>query len=163
MQHQTETLQKHELATANALNILLANEFVLYLKTRKAHWNVTGADFYGKHVFFESQYQQLEQIIDELAERIRISGHFPVASLSGYLALTQISEQTSATTASGSLISDLLQDHNTQLHTIYRTLREVSAALTDSGIAGYLSALAEKHEKMAWMLRAHLSGSAEAK
>ena len=53
------------------LSKLLADEFVLYTKSRNAHWNVEGIDFATKHKFFEDQYEQLDEIMDEVAERIR--------------------------------------------------------------------------------------------
>ena len=53
------------------LTRVLADEYVLYTKTRNAHWNVEGHDFPDKHVFFETLYKQLETSIDEIAERIR--------------------------------------------------------------------------------------------
>src|SRR5688572_8337826 len=80
---------------AHSLGKILADEFVLYTKTRKAHWCVTGPDFHSKHLFFESQYNQLEDIIDEVAERVRSLGHFPPATLKEYLALTHLTEQSS--------------------------------------------------------------------
>lgn len=56
---------------AQVLNRLLSDEHVLYIKTRNAHWNVEGTDFHAQHKFFEEQYGQLEDIIDDVAERIR--------------------------------------------------------------------------------------------
>ena len=58
-------------AVAAELCKLLADEFVLYTKTRNAHWNVEGPDFHSMHVFFESQYEQLDEVMDSVAERIR--------------------------------------------------------------------------------------------
>ena len=60
-------------AVAQSLGKILADEFVLYTKTRKAHWNVEGPDFHSKHLFFESQYGQLEQIIDDVAGKTLVS------------------------------------------------------------------------------------------
>jgi len=57
------------------LSKFLADEFVLATKTRSAHWNVEGIDFYDKHIFFETQLHQLDEIIDGVAERIRSLGH----------------------------------------------------------------------------------------
>jgi starvation-inducible DNA-binding protein len=51
---------KHLQAIATELSELLADEFVLYTKTRNAHWNVEGADFHSMHIFFEQQYEALE-------------------------------------------------------------------------------------------------------
>jgi starvation-inducible DNA-binding protein len=41
----------HLTSVAHTLNTILADEFVLYAKTRSAHWNVEGPDFYSKHIF----------------------------------------------------------------------------------------------------------------
>src|SRR5688572_20632162 len=78
---------------AQALNILLADENVLYIKTRNAHWNVEGPDFLTMHRFFEEQYKEIEKIIDDVAERIRTIGHYAEATLAGFLALTHLSEE----------------------------------------------------------------------
>jgi len=61
---------------AESLSILLADEFILYTKTRNAHWNVEGSDFHSMHLFFESQYGEIEANIDDIAERIRQIGHY---------------------------------------------------------------------------------------
>lgn len=63
-------------AVAEILCKLLADEFVLYTKTRNAHWNVEGPDFHSMHIFFEGQYQQLADLMDGVAERIRTIGHY---------------------------------------------------------------------------------------
>src|SRR5664279_5280016 len=86
---------------AHSLNILLADEHVLYIKTRNAHWNVEGPDFHSQHLFFESQYGQVEEIIDDIAERIRTLGHYAEATLDGFLKLTHLSEQASEGNNSG--------------------------------------------------------------
>ena len=67
------------------LNQLLADEYLLYTKTRNFHWNVTGPDFSQLHKFFESQYEELDEIIDEVAERTRSLGEKPVATLKEFL------------------------------------------------------------------------------
>jgi len=72
-------------AVADELAKLLADEYVLYTKTRNAHWNVTGIDFYDKHKFFESQFEALDELIDSVAERIRTLGHHPPGSLTSFL------------------------------------------------------------------------------
>jgi starvation-inducible DNA-binding protein len=75
---------------SHSLNMLLADEHVLYIKTRNAHWNVEGPDFLTKHRFFEEQYRQVEEIIDNVAERIRTLGHYAEASMANFLKLTHI-------------------------------------------------------------------------
>jgi len=66
---------------------------VLYTKTRNAHWNVEGPDFHDKHKFFEAQYEQLEDLVDDVAERMRSLGHFAPATMKSFLDLTHLTEK----------------------------------------------------------------------
>src|SRR5258708_13634829 len=90
---------------------LLADEFVLYTKTRNAHWNVEGKDFHSMHLFFESQYEQLDDIMDGVAERIRTIGHYAPATLNSFLHLTHLTENLENKNNSITFINELLQDH----------------------------------------------------
>src|ERR1017187_4362897 len=84
--------QKNRQVVALEMSKLLADEFILYTKTRNAHWNVEGGDFHAMHLFFESQYEQLDEIMDSVAERIRTIGHYAPATLKSFLQLTHLSE-----------------------------------------------------------------------
>lgn len=143
-------------AVAHSLGKILADEFVLYTKTRKAHWNVEGPDFYNKHIFFEKQYGELEQTIDDVAERIRTLGHFPPATLKEYLQLTHLSEKSGDKNDSASYIKELLSDHESILIHLRENIDDYADALNDAGSSDYITGLMEMHEKMAWMLRSHL-------
>ncbi|MEP6465869.1 MAG: DNA starvation/stationary phase protection protein, partial [Parafilimonas sp.] len=96
---------------AGVLNGVLADEFVLYTKTRNAHWNIEGPDFHSMHLFFEAQYGQLEEIVDEVAERIRTLGHYAPATLKQFLELTHLTEETREKNDSMGFIKELLEDH----------------------------------------------------
>ena len=138
-----------------ALSVLLADEHILYTKTRNAHWNVEGADFHAMHVFFESQYDELEEIIDEVAERIRQLGQMAPGSLKEFIQLTNLSEKKLSKNDSQSFIKALLEDQES----IISYIREAVEKMEDSkdfGTEDFLVGLLEKHEKMAWMLRGHL-------
>ena len=143
-------------AVAHSLSTILADEFVLYTKTKKAHWNVEGADFYNKHLFFEQQYGQLDDIVDTVAERIRTLGHYAPATLREYLELTHLSEQSRDKNDSLSFIKELLADHETIMIHLRENITKYAAALHDLGTSDYITGLMETHEKMAWMLRSHL-------
>ena len=58
------------------LHQLLASTYTLYLKTQNYHWNVLGPHFQSLHMLFQSQYEELAESIDEIAERIRGSWLF---------------------------------------------------------------------------------------
>jgi starvation-inducible DNA-binding protein len=141
---------------AQSLNGLLADEHVLYIKTRRAHWNVEGPDFLTIHRFFEEQYKQLEQIIDDIAERIRTIGHFAEATLAGFLAETHLSEDTRAKNDSAGFIKSLLGDHETIIIHLRENIERFDEEWKDAGTSDFITGLMETHEKMAWMLRAHL-------
>jgi len=79
------------------LNALLSDEYCLYTKTRNYHWNVTGPQFNDLHKSFEEQYTELNQIVDDVAERAR--------SLAGWAfgTLTEFSQHTRLTEHPGSI------------------------------------------------------------
>jgi len=104
--------EEHRKEVSTQLNKLLADEFILYTKTKKAHWNVEGSDFHSKHLFFETQFGQLDDIIDNVAERIRSLGHYAVGSLGEFLAITHLLEVNQLPNDSVGFIRELLEDHD---------------------------------------------------
>ena len=138
------------------LSKLLADEFLLYTKTRNAHWNVEGPDFHAMHLFFESQYGQIEDMMDGVAERIRQLGHFAPATLKSFLQLTHLSEKISDKNDSLTYIGELLADHEAIIEFIRGNIEPFASKYQDYGTSDYITGLMEDHEKMAWMLRAHL-------
>ncbi len=141
---------------AESLSKVLADEFVLYTKTLKAHWCVTGPDFHAMHLYFEGLYNESQEIVDGLAERIRTLGHFPPATLKEYLDLTHLTEKTTQKNDSISYIKGLLADHESILVHLRENIDGYADALHDEGSSDYITTLMEKHEKIAWMLRSHL-------
>lgn len=143
-------------AITTNLSQLLADEYVLLTKTRNAHWNVIGPDFHAMHLFFESQYNQLAETVDEVAERIRSLDYFPPASLAEFITLTTLSEVMGGGHNSQFYVNTLLEDHESVIQMMRPWIDEIEDEYGDAGTADFLTALVEQHEKMAWMLRAHL-------
>ncbi|HZY38070.1 MAG TPA: DNA starvation/stationary phase protection protein [Mucilaginibacter sp.] len=143
-------------AVSDQLIKLLADEFVLYTKTRNAHWNVEGTDFHSMHLFFESQYEQLDDIMDGVAERIRTIGHYAPATLKSFLELTHLTEKTRDKNDSLSFIKELLEDHESIIEFIRGNIDLFASKYHDYGTSDYVTGLMEDHEKMAWMLRSHV-------
>jgi|GEM_PF-6643522 len=54
---------------------------------------IEGPDFHSMHLFFESQYNELDETTDSVAERIRTIGHYAPATLKSFLELTHISDR----------------------------------------------------------------------
>ena len=142
-------------AVSAQLAKLLADEFVLYTKTRNAHWNVEGPDFHAMHIFFESQYEQLDDIMDSVAERIRKIGHYAPATLTQLLKLTHLTEASANNNTSLGFIKELLEDHESIIEFIRGNINPFANEYHDAGTSDYITGLLETHEGMAWMLRAH--------
>lgn len=140
------------------LSKILADETVLYIKTKNAHWNIEGADFFDKHKFFETQFGQLDEIIDSVAERIRSIGHYAPATLKSYLGLTHLTEASSEKNDSHGFIKELLEDHESIIIVLREHIKSFTDVLHDAGSGDFVTGLMETHEKMAWFLRAHLVG-----
>jgi starvation-inducible DNA-binding protein len=148
--------QQNLQAVAAELSNLLADEFVLYTKTRNAHWNVEGHDFHTMHVFFESQYNALDETMDSVAERIRQLGHFAPATLKGFLSLTHLTEKSGSKNDSQGFLKELLIDHENIIINCRENINRFANEYGDLGTSDFITGLMEEHEKMAWMLRAHL-------
>lgn len=143
------------LEVAKILNVLLADEFTLYAKTRNYHWNVVSPSFSEMHKFFEEQYEQLDEIMDSVAERVRMLGHFALGSLSAFLKETNLTEGDDDTDAI-KMVQNLLDDHETIIREIRKNINAVNDKYHDAGTADFITGVMEAHEKMAWMLRSYL-------
>ena len=147
---------EHLSEVAKSLSQVLSDEFVLYTKTRNAHWNVEGKDFHDMHEFFEEQYEQLDETMDAVAERIRMLGHYAPGTLKGFLSLTHLTEATREKNDSIGLITELLKDHESIIKVLRTEINRFATELHDLGSSDFATGLMETHEKMAWQLRAHL-------
>jgi starvation-inducible DNA-binding protein len=141
---------------ATLLNTLLADEYVLFTKTRNAHWNISGTDFYELHKFFEGHYEALDIMIDDIAERVRSLGHFAIGSLKDFLAVTHMGEENHDFSNSKQIIQTLLNDHETIIRIIRNDISPISEKYKDLGTGDFVTGLLKEHEKMAWMLRSFL-------
>jgi starvation-inducible DNA-binding protein len=147
--------EKNAQQIALTLNKLLADEHILYAKTHNYHWNYIGDNFMEMHKFYEGQYEELADIIDEVAERIRKIGHFAEGRLKEYLKLTDL-EEDAPTPDQQKQVRNLLDDHETVTRYLRHQVDIMQDKLKDAGTADFLTGLMEKHERMAWMLRSYL-------
>ncbi|HEY7204879.1 MAG TPA: DNA starvation/stationary phase protection protein [Methylomirabilota bacterium] len=137
------------------LNAVLADEYVLYTKTRNYHWNVVGPQFNDLHKFFEGQYEALEEMVDEVAERARALGGKAYGTLAEFSQHSRLKEQPGVQPAALTMVANLQADHEAMVRTLRADLETVMEKHNDAGTSDFLTGLMEKHEKMAWMLRAY--------
>jgi starvation-inducible DNA-binding protein len=135
------------------LNRLLADEYVLYTKTLKYHWNVKGITFHDFHKAFKEQYEALFDIVDAVAERARALGQPAAGSLQEFGTLTRLQEIDGQKLTAVQMVKQLLADHEAIIKTL-RAEIDATAQLGDQGTSNFLQDLIVKHEKIAWMLRA---------
>ena len=145
---------KNTRTIAEILNRLLADEHILYTKTRNYHWNYEGDNFMEMHKTYEGQYEELAEMIDEIAERIRMIGHHAEGRLKDFLKLANLEEE-EYTTKQDEQVKNLTDDHETVIRIIRKGISSTDK-LNDVGTVDLLTRVIQQHEKMAWMLRSYL-------
>jgi len=140
---------------ADALSNVLADTFIVYLKTHNFHWNVTGPMFHTLHQMFEEQYNELWLAVDAIAERIRSLGFIAPGSYGEFAKLTYLQESPVAKNAT-EMIAELLRDHETTARTA-RSALAVARTAVDAPTEDLLTQRLAAHEKAGWMLRSLLA------
>ena len=141
-------------AVIEILNTLLADEYLLYTKTRNYHWNVVGPQFNDLHKFFETQYEALDDVVDDVAERARsLDGH-ALGTLAELGKRARLKERPGKYPEAKAMLADLLGDYEALIRYLRADVATTMDKHGDAGTSYFLTGLMEKHEKMAWMLRA---------
>ncbi|MDU9391480.1 Dps family protein [Pseudomonas japonica] len=148
--------QEDRKSIADGLSRLLADTYVLYLKTHNFHWNVTGPSFRTLHLMFEEQYNELALAVDSIAERIRALGFPAPGTYAQYLRLASIKE-TEGVPVSDDMIRYLVEGQEAVVRTA-RSLFPLTDKVSDEPTADLLTQRMQVHEKTAWMLRVLLEG-----
>ncbi|MCI0624155.1 MAG: DNA starvation/stationary phase protection protein [Acidobacteria bacterium] len=143
------------------LNKVLSDEYVLYTKTRNYHWNVRGPQFHDLHKFFEDQYNELNDVVDEIAERVRSLGGMAIGTLAEFAQHSRLKEFPGNYPDAREMVTDLLTDHEAVIRQLRMDLATVAEKYQDLGTNDYLTGLMERHEKIAWMLRAMVEGGSK--
>jgi starvation-inducible DNA-binding protein len=141
----------------NLLTIVLSDEMTLYIKTRKFHWNVAGESFMELHKLFESQYTDLEAIVDVVAERINKLGGKTIGTMNEFTLLSRIVEHPNKYPIQKAMITELLSDHETLIEDLRKDIDLCADENHDAGTADMLTGIMQQHESIAWILRRYLS------
>jgi starvation-inducible DNA-binding protein len=139
-------------AVVEILNIILADEAVLTLKTHSAHWHVRGVGFLDLRTLFDQQVQQLIKMSVEIAERVCMLGGFAISSFEEFLNFTRMEEQPGVAPD----ILHLLADQEASIRYIREDARKCAQEYEDEGTNELLVNVLRLHEKMAWMLRSYI-------
>ncbi len=149
-------VQKSLNGSIDTLSLVLADEHVLYMKTRKFHWNVSGESFMELHKLFQEQYTELEEVIDEVAERINKLGGKTIGTMKEFCDLARLKEFPKKYPEQKDMLKELLGDHEVLTSSLRNDIEAVDK-LKDAGTVDFLTGLMEQHETIAWKLRRYLS------
>ena len=145
---------KDRASIAQGLSRLLADTYLLYLKTHGFHWNVEGPMFQTLHQMFMDQYTESWNAIDPIAERIRALGHYAPGSYAQYMELATVKE-TAGVPKSEKMIRELIDGQEAVARTA-RSVLPLADAANDQPTLDLLTQRLNIHEKNAWMLRSLL-------
>src|SRR5690349_17553515 len=137
----------------NLLSGVLADAVILYTKTRKFHWNVSGNSFMELHKLFEKQYNKLEEAIDEIAERINKLGAPTPGTLEEFLKAGTLKESPGKYPGQQEMLKELLRDHEAVVIQLRQHIDDCDEKYGDIGTADFLTDLIREHETIAWTLR----------
>lgn len=149
--------EKHLNKGIELLSVLLADEMTLYIKTRKFHWNVYGDSFMELHKLFQSQYTDLEESIDLIAERINKLGGKTIGTMKEFIDLTRLNEDPNKFPSQKDMMKELLADHE---YIVVNLRIDIDTCINnnkDAGTADFLTGLMVQHETTAWVLRRYFN------
>ena len=141
----------------NLLSVILSDEVTLYTKTRKFHWNISGDSFMELHKLFEAQYKELEETIDEVAERISKLGGNTIGTMKEFSKLARLKESPDKYPSQKEMLKELLGDHETVIVELRKDIETCSEKIKDAGTCDFLTKVMEDHETIAWVLRRYLN------
>lgn len=158
MELNIDIAQSDREAVIRILNTLLADEYVLYTRARKYHWNVVSPRFRDLHELFQEQYEQLTAIVDAMAERAETLGGRAAGTLTEFLDLARLKESPGRVPDAQEMVADMLAGHEALIRSLRVDLHTAVEKHRDIGTHDMLTGFIQVHEKMAWMLRASLAG-----
>ncbi len=137
------------------LKRILADTYALQLKTQNYHWNVQGAHFKQLHELFESQYDELAEAVDEVAEHIRQLGIKAPGSFRAFEELKSISDADDNLDEQG-MVQSLLDSHEAFLEAL-EAGRAAAESADDEVVNDFLIGRLTAHRKLAWFLKSSLA------
>ncbi len=138
------------------LSTILADEMTLYIKTRKFHWNVSGESFMELHKLFQAQYTELEETIDEIAERIGKLGSKTIGTMKEFSEQTRLEESPNVYPSQKEMLKELLGDHESIIIELRKDI-DACEKNKDAGTTDFLTGIMKQHETIAWVLRRYLN------
>ena len=133
------------------LNVLLADTFALYLKTKNFHWHMSGRHFRDYHLMLDEQSEQILGTTDDMAERVRKVGGNTLRSIGHIAKLQTLKDNDEAFVPPREMLRELMNDNKTVAANM-RKAHKVVDDLEDSATAGLLENWIDETERRTWFL-----------
>jgi starvation-inducible DNA-binding protein len=142
---------------SETLNLLLADTFALYVKSKNFHWHVTGPHFRDYHLLLDEQATQIEEGADILAERVRKIGGMTIRSIGQIAKLQRVKDNDEEIVLPGDMLAELMADNKALLMNM-RESHNVADDYKDVATASLLENLIDEAERRCWFLFAAAQG-----
>jgi starvation-inducible DNA-binding protein len=136
---------------AGALNILLADMFGLYLKTKNFHWHISGPHFRDYHLLLDEHGTQIFATTDDIAERVRKIGGTTLRSIGHISRLQHIEDNDAEFVTPMDMLAEL-RDDNKQLAAYMRETHGLCEEHGDVATASLLEVWIDEAERRTWFL-----------
>jgi starvation-inducible DNA-binding protein len=143
---------------SESLNLLLADVFALYLKTKTFHWHISGPHFRDYHLLLDEQAAQIFAMSDDIAERTRKIGGSTLRSISDISRHQRLRDNNDPSLSATDMLAELCSD-NRQLTGFLRLTHEVCDRNDDVATASLLENWIDQTERRTWFLSAALDES----
>jgi starvation-inducible DNA-binding protein len=136
---------------ARSLNVLLADMFALYVKTKNFHWHVSGPHFRDYHLLLDEQATQIFATTDTIAERVRKLGRPTLRSIGDIARRQRVADNESDDSAAREMLAELLQD-NVELTVNLRNAHALCDRHGDVATASLIETWIDEAEQRTWFL-----------
>jgi starvation-inducible DNA-binding protein len=136
---------------AGALNVMLADVFALYLKTKNFHWHMSGPHFRDYHLLLDEQADQLFAMTDPIAERVRKLGEITLRSIGGIARTQRVLDNDASYVEPSDMLAELRED-NKALAASLREAHNVCDEHRDVATASLLEVWIDETERRTWFL-----------
>ena len=133
-----------------AMQIVLANTFVMYFKAHSFHWNVEGTNFSEYHDFLGDLYDEVYGAVDPIAEQIRAIDAYAPISIPDLLRYATIAEETEKPVSGQGMFGRLSSANDEVISSLNKAF---NLAAGNNGLQNFLADRSDKHAKHGWMLR----------
>lgn len=136
---------------AMTLNLLVADSFALYIKTKNFHWHVSGSHFRDYHLLFDEQADQIFAMIDPLAERVRKLGGVTLHSAGEVTRMQRIKDNDAAFLDAKKMLA-ILMDDNQELTAYLQAAHKVCEKHNDAATCSILEIFIDETQRRTWFL-----------